>query len=85
MGQATEIYAREFEALFGQLPSSIQRRIVRKVREMGSRLDSFPHERLQGREEFRLRVGDYRIIYDFNLAQNEVSLVTVGHRRDVYR
>lgn len=52
---------------------------------MGRRLDDFPHERLQGRPEFRLRVGDYRIVYRFDLGQNELLLVTIGHRREVYR
>ena len=37
------------------------------------------------RAEFRLRVGDYRIIYTFDVRRNELSLVTLGHRREVYR
>jgi hypothetical protein len=32
---------------------------------MGTRLESFPHQRLQGRPEFKLRVGDYRVLYEF--------------------
>jgi mRNA interferase RelE/StbE len=51
---------------------------------MGRRLEDFPHHRLQGRSEFRLRVGDYRIIYDFDVHRNELALVTLGHRREVY-
>ena len=85
MGQATEIYSREFEGLFQQLPDAVRARIRAKIRFMGRRLEDFPHERLQGREEFRLRVGDYRIIYDFDVELNEILLVTLGHRRDVYR
>jgi mRNA-degrading endonuclease RelE of RelBE toxin-antitoxin system len=60
-------------------------RLIEKIRALGRRLDDFPHERLQGRPEFRLRVGDYRIIYVFDLVRNEISLVTLGHRREVYR
>ena len=84
-GQATEIYTREFELLFARLPPEVRARIIEKIRFMGGRLDQFPHERLQGRDDFRVRVGDYRVIYDFNIARNEISLITVGHRRDVYR
>ena len=43
---------------------------------MGSRLESFPHYRLSGRSEFRLRVGDYRIFYEFALRRNQLYLVT---------
>ncbi|MBI5387545.1 MAG: type II toxin-antitoxin system RelE/ParE family toxin [Verrucomicrobia bacterium] len=85
MSQATEVYAREFDTIFFALPPAVQDRIERKIRELGRRLESFPHQRLQGRSEFHLRVGDYRIIYKFDLPRNELLLVTLGHRREVYR
>ncbi len=85
MNQAAEIYSREFDALFFRLPPRVQQRIEAKLSDLGRRLESFSHERLQGRPEFRLRVGDYRIIYEFDPGQNELSLLTLGHRRDVYR
>ena len=85
MRQATEIYSREFDAIFFRLPPEVQRRILTRIRELGRRLDDFPHARLQGRAEFRLRAGDYRIIYTFDVSRNEFSLLTLGHRREVYR
>jgi mRNA interferase RelE/StbE len=85
VGQATEIYSKEFQTIFDRLPSGIRVRIIEKIRTIGRRLATFPHERLQGRSEFRVRVGDYRIIYRFDAASNEISLVTLGHRREVYR
>ena len=85
MRQATEIYAREFDARFFELPLRIREQIESKIREMGRRLETFPHHRLQGRPEFRLRVGDYRIVYEFDTQRNELFLVTLGHRRAVYR
>jgi mRNA interferase RelE/StbE len=83
--QATEIYSKEFDGLFARLPLGIRARLIEKIRFLGQRLDSFPHERLQGRTEFRLRVRDYRIIYEFNISRNEIFVITVGHRRDIYR
>ena len=73
-----QIYSREFDAILFRLPPQVQRRIEARIREMGRRLDDFPHARLQGRAEFRLRVGDYRIIYAFDVSRNELSLVTLG-------
>jgi len=67
------------------LPTTIRQRIEARIRELGSRLESYPHIRLQGRDEFKLRVGDYRIIYDFDLGRNEIYLIAMGHRREVYR
>ena len=40
---------------------------------------------LRGREGYRLRVGDYRIIYTINDRILLVVVVTIGHRRDVYQ
>ena len=85
MRQATEIYSREFDAIFLQLPPAIRERIEAKIGQLGRRLEDFPHERLQGRPEFRLRTGHYRIIYEFDLQRNDLYLVTLGHRREVYR
>ena len=40
---------------------------------------------LRGREGRRLRVGDYRIIYEVDDGTRTVTITAVGHRRDVYR
>lgn len=39
---------------------------------------------LQGRPGFRVRVGDYRIVYTIEDQVLLVVVVTLGHRRDVY-
>lgn len=39
---------------------------------------------LQGRPGFRVRVGNYRIIYTVNDDVLLVAVITLGHRRDVY-
>ncbi|HIG30053.1 MAG TPA: hypothetical protein EYQ50_20565 [Verrucomicrobiales bacterium] len=52
---------------------------------MGLQLESFAHKRLQGRSEFKLRVVDYRVIYEFDVNQGRIYLHYVGHRRDIYR
>jgi len=41
--------------------------------------------KLQGRDGYRVRVGDYRILYAVRDEVLLVVVVTVGHRRDVYR
>ena len=40
---------------------------------------------LRGRPAWRVRVGDYRIIYEIIDDQLLVDVVTLGHRREVYR
>ncbi len=40
---------------------------------------------MQGRDGYRVRVGDYRILYTIDDGVLLVVVVAVGHRRDVYR
>lgn len=40
---------------------------------------------LRGRDGYRLRVGDYRIIYTIDDGVLLIVVVTIGHRRDVYQ
>jgi mRNA interferase RelE/StbE len=40
---------------------------------------------LRGRPGYRLRVGDYRIIYTIDAGVLLIVVIAMGHRRDVYR
>ena len=42
-------------------------------------------QKLTGQESYRIRQGDYRIIYEIEDDRLIVVVVKVGHRRDVYR
>ena len=84
-GWATQIFSREFDTALIRIPAQVRELILAKLTEMGCRLYSFPHYRMTGRSEFRLRVGDYRIIYRFDVARNEIELITLGNRREIYR
>ena len=42
-------------------------------------------QKLTSREGWRIRVGDYRLIYEIDDVQRVVTILHVGHRRDVYR
>jgi mRNA interferase RelE/StbE len=82
---ATQVHYAGFDAVFLRLPTAFRARIETKIDEIGSRLAAFPHHRLKGSNRFRARVGDYRIIYTFDLEQNTIHLLAIGHRREIYR
>jgi mRNA interferase RelE/StbE len=84
-GAATQIASREFDNDFSRLPSQVQALVQRKIDAMGLRLATFPHYRMTGSDKYRLRVGDYRVIYRFDSAQAEIYLVAIGNRREIYR
>jgi mRNA interferase RelE/StbE len=82
---ATQVYSRDFDADFLKLPADLRTRIEAKIDDMGSRLHSFPHVRLTGLDCYRVRIGDYRVAYDFDANQGLIFLLAVGHRREIYR
>lgn len=41
--------------------------------------------KLQGKEAFRIRVGNYRIIYEIHDQVLKVTVIDIGHRKDIYR
>lgn len=70
----------------GKLPRDIQTRIVVAI----GRLEHAPRpvgsRPLVGRAgHWRIRVGDYRVIYAINDGQLVVVVVELGHRREIYR
>lgn len=83
-GGTSDLVAHVLKA-FDSLPESARDAVQHKVDDVGRQLEDFPHQRLQGRSEFRLRVGDYRVLYDFDATQGRIYLHYVGHRRDIYR
>jgi mRNA-degrading endonuclease RelE of RelBE toxin-antitoxin system len=82
---ALQIWSPTFSKAFDSLPASVRDAVQRKVDEMGTRLGSFPHKRLEGRSEFKLRVGDYRVLYEFDVKQGRIFLHYVGHRHEIYK
>lgn len=41
-------------------------------------------KKLVGREGWRIKAGDYRVIYEIDDAQKQITVLHIGHRRDVY-
>lgn len=41
--------------------------------------------KLTGRDGWRIRIGNYRVVYEIDDSGQVVTVLHVGHRRDVYR
>jgi mRNA interferase RelE/StbE len=69
-----------------KLPRDAQKRLVVKIETL--REDPFPPgcRKMEGvAEAWRVRVGDYRVVYQVHHGVLLILVVTVGHRKDVYR
>ena len=76
---------RSFDKEFADLPKDIQRRVADAF--LALRDNPFPPGcvKLRGTSSYRIRVGDYRIIYHPDPANQIIRLLAVGHRREIYR
>jgi len=68
-----------------RLPKADVQRIMRRIRDLGD--DPRPpwSKKLSGREEYRARQGNYRILYVIEDEIKVVQVTKVGHRRDIYQ
>ena len=65
-----------------KLEKNISSRIIKKVDELKENPFSKDIKRLKGYDAFRLRVGDFRVI--FEIENNKIIILKVGHRRNIY-
>ena len=79
--QIKQSAARELEAV----PLKDRRRIVRRVTALAKDPRPPGCEKLSGQEKYRVRQGDYRIVFAIDDEELNVVVVKIGHRRDVYR
>ncbi len=61
-------------------------RILKKINWLAKNLDQITPQALTGNlaDFFKLRIGDYRVLYDFSREDQTITVIRVRHRRDVY-
>jgi mRNA interferase RelE/StbE len=79
------VFVRSAEKELAKLSTNIQLRVGQAIRSLED--PPFPGQakRLKGREEFRIRVGDYRVLYTVEHKARVLTILAIGHRREVYR
>ena len=66
------------------LGHDIRKRIFDKV--ISTKEDPFRYfERMAGRTDYKLRIGDYRVIADISREDMTIEVTIIGHRKNVYR
>ena len=70
---------------FKKIPKKDISKILKVIRSLAT--DPRPHgvKKLSGQERYRMRQGNYRILYAIEDAQLVITVVKVGDRREVYR
>jgi mRNA interferase RelE/StbE len=67
-----------------KLPNAMASRIEDKLLELEADPRPPGCKKLRGRDAWRVRIGDYRAIYEIHDGKLIVTVITIGHRREVY-
>ena len=68
-----------------QLPPKDRGRIIARIQALADDPRPVGAEKLSGQDRYRVRQGDYRILYEIEDQVLRIMVVKIGHRRDVYR
>jgi mRNA interferase RelE/StbE len=77
----TKSSQREIE----RLPANTHNSIIKHLKLIKENPCPFGTVKLQGRDEYKFRIGSYRIIYGIDDGKKEVVIYMVDHRKQVYR
>ena len=77
-------FDKEAINFLNKLPKELKKRIFNKI--LSTKFDPYHFfERLEGRTDFKLRIGDYRVIADINANSKKIQVTIIGHRRNIYK
>ena len=78
------IFSDEALAQIKKLDNKTAKRMLDKLESTSSNPLHF-FERLTGREESKLRIGDYRLIAKIMVNEQKVFILSLGHRKNIYK
>ena len=79
------VFAKRVRKDFSKIPERDATRLLSAIKLLAA--DPLPphSKKLKGEELFRIRIGNYRVIYSIEDDRMIVSVVKVGHRKNVYK
>jgi len=80
-------FTTQAEKGLGRIEKHIAQRILKKIRWLAESIELIHHQALSAQFEgaYKLRVGDYRVVYTMEKTSNLIIIHLVGHRREIYK
>jgi mRNA interferase RelE/StbE len=85
MGKYRVIFRKSVAQDLRSIPNRDLRKILTTIESLSEGPQPSGVEKLSGQDRYRIRQGNYRIVYEINDKEVVVVVVKVGHRKDVYR
>ena len=68
-----------------KLPSKMHQLMIARIESLGTNPIHRGSKKLSGRDGWRVRIGDYRVLYTVDKKKKELIILSVAHRKDVYK
>ena len=81
-------FSKDGSTSLSKLPIKIISQIKNKIIWLSENAEEIPHIMLKGSEFkniFKIRTGDYRILYELDNINKIITIIKVGHRKDIYK
>ncbi len=85
MGSYSLFLKKSAERDLRKIPQTDLQRIIQRIKELAATPRPSSSEKLAGQDSYRIRQGDYRIVYTVNDDRQLIEIIKIGHRREVYR
>lgn len=78
-------FAKSAEKELLKLDKNLAKRILDKIGLLGNNPYGQNSQKLSGGKGYRIRIGDYRVVYTIDKDANILTVIRIRHRRDAYR
>ena len=79
------VLSKNAQKQLDKLPNQIADPILNSISELENNPRPQGFKKLKGRDGYRIRIGNYRIIYKIFEKELVIDVITLGHRKDVYK
>lgn len=78
-------FVRSSERELLGLNKKLGERILEKIQKLATNPYGQGSQKLAGGKGYRIRLGDYRVVYVIDKKTKVITIIKIGHRREVYR
>lgn len=85
MAASSLFFKESVQKDLSDIPEKDLKKILTRIKSLSADPRPSGCEKLTGQDRYRLRQGRYRIVYAIQDGEHNVTVVKVGHRKDIYR
>jgi mRNA interferase RelE/StbE len=85
MPKYSVVITKSVKKLLSKMPDKLADKLENTMLSFEENPRPHGYKKLKGRNAFRVREGNYRIIYEINDLQVIVTVINVGHRKNIYK